>query len=371
VLGWARRAAGRKASQFRQDGYPAVDLLFRERRAVRRAIALGYHRMCDRAVGETDLHQHTGCARRTSLSVCCCRSGCRLLCLLAGWGGTAEGMGLGRFEQEDASAGAVSDGELIWLVQTLPHGDVRRDRACESLMARHGHMVRSAVHRYQVPPDVAEDLAQVGYLGLMKAIVNFDPALGGSLAAYAQPCVSGEIKRHFRDKRWQVRVARPTQELCLELRKASGELTQQLARAPSDAELASYLQISPDEVAQARLAGHAFQASSLDEPVAAGEQDSASLGEFLGAEDPRLEHTLDLEALRTHWDELSGPDQQLLLMRFYGNMSQTQIAERLGVSQMQVSRLLRCVLDYLRERISGSAPGPSLWGSITGSGLDG
>src|SRR5215470_7094942 len=253
-------------------------------------------------------------------------------------------------QENGGSAGEVSEGELIRLVQTLPHGSVRRERACESLMARHGHLVRSAVHRYAVSPDLAEELSQVGYLGLMKAITHFDPAVGDNLSAYALPCVNGEIKRHFRDKRWQMRVARPAQEL----RLAAEELTHELARTPSDAELASHLKISPDEVAGAWVSGQAYYAASLDAPVA-GEEDSTTLAELLGAEDPGLELTLDMEALRTHWEELSEPDRQLLLLRFYGNMTQTQIAERLGVSQMQVSRLLRRVLDYLRDQISGSA----------------
>jgi RNA polymerase sigma-70 factor (sigma-B/F/G subfamily) len=261
-------------------------------------------------------------------------------------------MSLARTEPQDRRAGDDGEGELIRLVQTLPHGDVRRDRACEVLVTRYGHIVRMAVARYRVSPDVAEDLAQVGYLGLMKAITNFDPVVGESLAAYAQPCVSGEIKRHFRDKRWQVRVPRPAQELRLELRRAGDELAQQLARSPSDAELAHHLGISASEVAEARLAGQAFSASSLDAP-AASDQDGASLGDRLVTDDPDLEHTLDMQALRTHWDELPRQDQQLLLMRFYGNMTQTQIAERLGCSQMQVSRVLRRTLGYLRERISG------------------
>jgi len=105
----------------------------------------------------------------------------------------------------------ASDEELIRLVQTLPHGDVRRDRACEALMARYGHIVRSAVQRHRAAPDLAEDLTQVGYLGLMKAITHFDPAVGSHLEAYAQPCVTGEIKRHFRDKRWLLRVTRSAQ----------------------------------------------------------------------------------------------------------------------------------------------------------------
>ena len=250
----------------------------------------------------------------------------------------------------------ASDEELIRLVQTLPHGATRRDRACETLLARYGHIVRAAVQRHRTAPDLAEDLTQVGYLGLMKAITNFDPAVGSSLSAYAQPCVTGEIKRHFRDKRWQLRVTRPAQELRLELRRATDDLSQQLSHTPSDTELASHLQITQGEVTTARLAARAFTATSLDAPVSS-EDGAASIGELIGDEDPGLEHTLNMEALRTHWGELAEPDRQLLLMRFYGNMTQSEIGERLGISQMQVSRLLRRTLDYLRQRLTEPGPG--------------
>lgn len=250
----------------------------------------------------------------------------------------------------DGGGHHASDEELIRLVQTLPHGDARRDRACEELMARYGHIVRAAVQRHRAAPDLAEDLAQVGYLGLMKAITNFDPEVGSSLAAYAQPCVTGEIKRHFRDKRWQLRVTRPAQELRIELRRATDDLAQQLAHTPSDTELASHLQITQGEVVTARLAARAFTAASLDAPVSS-EEGAASIGELIGDEDPGLEHTLNMEALRTHWEELAEPDRQLLLMRFYGNMTQSEIGDQLGISQMHVSRLLAHALGYLRDRI--------------------
>jgi RNA polymerase sigma-B factor len=108
-----------------------------------------------------------------------------------------------------------------------------------------------------------EDLLQVGYLGLLKAIMNFDPEVGESLGAYAQPCVSGEIKRHFRDKRWQIRVKRPVQELHLAVRAAAAELTQQLARVPSDAELAAWLEVTEAEVTEARAAEQAVEMEAV------------------------------------------------------------------------------------------------------------
>src|SRR6185437_13195103 len=208
-------------------------------------------------------------------------------------------------------------------------------------------LVRSCVHRYRDSPESSDELMQVGYLGLMKAISNFDTEVGDNLAAYAQPCVSGEIKRYFRDKRW------PVQELRLELRKASADLTQQLSRTPRDAELASYLHVSEESVREAQAASSAFQAMSLDAPLPDARDEGSSLADLLGEEDPELELAVDMESVRTHWNELPDRERRLLVMRFYGNMTQSEIGERLGISQMHVSRLLARALGYLRERIAG------------------
>ena len=244
----------------------------------------------------------------------------------------------------------LDDAELLTTIQSLPHGDGARDAACEALVTRYRPLVRSCVLRYRNSTEPHEELMQVGYVGLLKAINNFDAGLGTSLAGYAQPCVSGEIKRHFRDKQWQVHVKRSLQELRLELRNAAAELTNELGRIPSDAELAQHLTISVDDVRAARQADLAFQAASLDSPVTT-QDGSASLGELLGDEDPQLEHVLDMQAVWAHWSELPDREQQMLLMRFYGNMTQAEIGAQLGISQMHVSRLLAEALSYLRGHL--------------------
>ena len=249
----------------------------------------------------------------------------------------------------------LDDAELLEYIRTRPAGDEVRGTACEIIVARYESLVRSCVHRYRDTPELAEDLMQVGYVGLLKAINNFDPAIGGSLAAYAQPCVSGEIKRHFRDKRWQVHVKRSAQELLLQLRKERGELAQELGRSPSDEELAERLGASIDELLDARRADMVFHAHSLDAPLY-GEEDRTSLTELLGQDDPRVQHTLDMAAVHTHWNELPKREQRILAMRFYGNMTQTEIGERLGISQMHVSRLLARALGYLRDCLLGATP---------------
>ena len=217
-------------------------------------------------------------------------------------------------------------------------------------MSRHRRLVWSCVYRYKRSPEPTEDLMQVGYVGLLKAINNFDPAMGPSLAAYAQPCISGEIKRYFRDKRWHVHVERPVQELLLEVREAKNQLIQQLSHAPSDAEVASHLGASEAAVREALRADMLMQPSSLDAPLA-GQPDAATLADLLGEDDPRVEHTLSMEALGTHWDELPRREQKILLMRFYGDMTQAEIGGKLGISQMHVSRLLAHALTFLRQRI--------------------
>jgi RNA polymerase sigma-B factor len=248
------------------------------------------------------------------------------------------------------SLAGLDDRELLRIVRSQPLASARRAGACELLVSRHRNLVRSCVQRYKRSPEPAEDLMQVGYVGLLKAINNFDPDVGGSLAAYAQPCISGEIKRHFRDKRWQVHVERSMQELVLQVRDATRQLTQQLGHVPVDEELAGHLGISHDDLREARRADLVFQPASLDAPLA-GRPDAASLADVLGEEDPEVEHTLDMESVAAHWGELPRREQRILLLRFYGDMTQAEIGQQLGISQMHVSRLLSHALGYLRERL--------------------
>jgi len=244
----------------------------------------------------------------------------------------------------------LGDTELLGLIRTLPRESLLRDATCEVLVNRYRPLVKSCVRRFQNSPEPYEDLLQVGYVGLIKAINNYDPEAGTGLAGYALPCVSGEIKRYFRDKRWQVHVKRSLQELRLAVRAASAELTQVHGRVPSDAELADKMDISEDQLREVRQAELAFQSSSLDAP-ASEEDGRASLADLIGAEDPHLEQVLDMEAVWKHWSGLPDREQQLLLLRFYGNMTQAEIGKHLGISQMHVSRLLAEALGYLRERL--------------------
>jgi RNA polymerase sigma-B factor len=244
----------------------------------------------------------------------------------------------------------LEDRELLGIVRAQPRDSRRRAAACELLVSRHRNLVWSCVQRYKRSPEPTEDLIQVGYVGLLKAINNFDPAVGGSLAAYAQPCISGEIKRHFRDKRWQVHVERSVQERVLQVREATRQLSQQLGREPADAELMAHLGISDADLREARRADMVFQPASLDAPLT-GQPNVSSLADVLGEEDPQVERTLDMESVAAHWGELPRREQKILLLRFYGDMTQAQIGEQLGISQMHVSRLLSHALAHLRRRL--------------------
>ena len=248
----------------------------------------------------------------------------------------------------------LSDNVLLAKVRALPRDDELRAAACEILVDRYGKLVRSCVRQYRGSPEPTEDLMQVGYVGLLKAINNYDPEVGDSLSAYAQPCVSGEIKRHFRDKRWQIHVRRSAQELLLELRKANEELTQQLGRAPAEDELADRLGVSEDDMQEARQADLVFSTYSLDAPLS-DREDPALLSDVLGDDDPAVAHAIDMEAVNTHWEELPEREQRILVMRFYGNLTQTEIGDHLGISQMHVSRLLARALAHLRSKLLESA----------------
>jgi RNA polymerase sigma-B factor len=159
-----------------------------------------------------------------------------------------------------------------------------------------------------------------------------------------------------------VHVERSVQELVLKVRDATRELTQQLGHEPDDAELIKQLNISDDDLREARRADLVFQPASLDAPVA-GQPDTASLADVLGEDDPHVELTLDMEAVYAHWDELPRREQRILLMRFYGDMTQAEIGDQLGISQMHVSRLLAHALGHLRRRLLDApedVPAPKL-----------
>jgi RNA polymerase sigma-B factor len=247
----------------------------------------------------------------------------------------------------------LPDAELFRLYRDSPESGRRREAACEVLVRRYTYLVQACVRPFRNSPESADDLMQVGFVGLLKAIRGFDPAFGNELRAYAVPCITGELKRHFRDRRWQVRVPRVMQELLLEMRTATEDLTHELGRPPEDEELAGRLGVTPSDLHEARQAAEGLTALSLNAPVG-DSTESAEFGELLGAPDTSIDQVTDMAAVERHWDELPEREQQILLLRFYGNHSQEEVADRLGISQMHVSRLQARALTFLRERINGA-----------------
>jgi RNA polymerase sigma-B factor len=244
----------------------------------------------------------------------------------------------------------LDDGALLGIAGSLPQASEQRAAALGVLVTRYRWLIRSCVRPYLHSPEAAEDLMQVGYVGLLKAIGNFDPAVGGTLAAYARPCVSGEIKRHFRDKRWQIHVPRSVQELVLHAREATWQLAQDLGHTPAESDIALHLGVSTGELRNAMQAELALQPSSLDAPLP-GQSGLSTLADLLGGDDPRVEHMLGMHAVAAHWGELPLRERKILLMDFYDDMPQTEIGRRLGISQMHVSRLRARALGYLRTRL--------------------
>jgi RNA polymerase sigma-B factor len=219
----------------------------------------------------------------------------------------------------------------------------------EELIADHMNYARYVAARFSAPPGATEDLAQVAYLALVKAVDNYDPEYGVAFIGYVTPMITGEIKRYFRDSTWDVHVPRRMQELSLALRGATEQLAHELGRSPTVDELADELSATVEEVVEAVDAANAYSAASLDRPVDSGDEHGVSLGEFMGGEDAGFDGVIDRTALKPLLARLPERDKRILMMRFFRGMTQSQIAEEIGVSQMQVSRLLTRILTELRE----------------------
>jgi len=235
----------------------------------------------------------------------------------------------------------------------LEPGDPEREELRRQVIAEHMPYARYLASRYATRGQPAEDLHQVAYVGLVKAVGNFDPALGTEFLAYATPMILGELKRYFRDCSWAVHVPRRIQELCGEVRPATEALVWRLNRDPTAAEVAALLGTRPRDVLDAIDAAGLRTLASLDLPVDTVQGPGSALGDLLGAEDPEMQNVVDRETLRPLLARLSTREKQILLMSFFREMTQKQIGAELGLSQMQISRLLNAILDRLRRCASG------------------
>ncbi|MQA01926.1 MAG: SigB/SigF/SigG family RNA polymerase sigma factor [Streptosporangiales bacterium] len=225
-----------------------------------------------------------------------------------------------------------------------------KERAREVMVERYSWLVRWAVNRYTGRGEQTEELDQVGYLGLMEAIQRFDAGRGVDFVTFARPTVLGEIRRHFRDSRRWVRLPRRIQELKMQIKEASEQLCQERGHQPSAAELAAHLETSERAVEEALATDDTFSPLSLDAPVS-DEEEAATYLDTLSDDDQDLESVVDTESLWPLVERLPEREQEMVLLRFYGNKTQSDIADQLGISQMHVSRLLNQTLRSLREEL--------------------
>ena len=223
--------------------------------------------------------------------------------------------------------------------------------ARDQLIVNHINLVRFLASKFKNRGESLEDLVQVGTIGLIKAIDRFDPERGLEFTTYATPTIMGEIKRHFRDKGWSVRVPRRLQELSAKVNQATDELTNQLQRSPSVAEIADYLGSSVDEVLEAMESSSAYSSVPLEGGGSGEDDESPSVIDHYATEDPDLAASDDRIVLEQAIADFSPREQEIIRMRFEQGLTQVEIAEREGISQVQVSRLLRRALRRLQDKI--------------------
>jgi RNA polymerase sigma-B factor len=224
-------------------------------------------------------------------------------------------------------------------------------QAREQLIEQYMSLVRSLARRYSYRGEQLEDLVQIGAIGLIKAIDRFDLDRGVELTTYATPNIIGEIKRHFRDKGWSVRVPRGLQELNVQLSRLVEQLTVQLARSPTIPELAKAAGVEEEEVLEALESGRAYTSLSLSVGGGGGDDDLDPL-ESLGTEEHQYEVSEDRAVLAPGFKVLDQRERQILQLRFFEGLTQSQIAQQVGISQMHVSRLIRRSLEKIRETIA-------------------
>lgn len=223
--------------------------------------------------------------------------------------------------------------------------------AREKLVMSHLNLVRFIANKFKNRGEPIDDLIQVGYLGLLKAIDRFDPSRGLEFTTFATPTIMGEIKRHFRDKGWSVRVPRRLQELSAKVNQATDTLTSQLQRSPTIAEIADYLDATVDEVLEAMESSSAYSSVSLEAPSGADDDDTPSVLDRYATEDSDLAFTDDRIIIEEALASFSPRERDVIEMRFLKGMTQIEIAEKLGISQVQVSRLLRRTLKKIQDKI--------------------
>jgi RNA polymerase sigma-B factor len=246
----------------------------------------------------------------------------------------------------------ADDGELF--------ASRKEPAAVAAIVERYDGLAHRLALRYRGRGEPVDDLVQVARLGLVNAIERFDPDRGAKFATYATVTISGELKRHLRDKAWSVRVPRSLQERWLEVNRALGDLSQKLGREPTIYEVAEHIDVDPEDVLEALDVGSAYTAGSLDQPVGT-EAGSRPLGDLLADRSSgAMEHADHRVDVAGHIDALPDRLQQILYLRFFEGRTQTEIGDAIGVSQMHVSRLLRQALGALREAVANDQADPEV-----------
>jgi RNA polymerase sigma-B factor len=245
-------------------------------------------------------------------------------------------------ERADRAAAREIEREL--LIRYHRTGDLD---AREELVERCLPLARDLARRYTYTDEPFDDLFQVASLGLIKAIDRFDPDRGAKFASYAAPTILGELKRHFRDKGWALHVPRDLQERSLAVGRETEALSKRFGRSPKPREVAHAIGYSVEEVLEAQQAATGYEAASLDAPTARDDDQAAPLVDLLGGEDSGYELVADRDAITSSWKALPDLERSVLELRFMHDLNQREIGERIGYSQMHVSRLLRRALRRL------------------------
>ncbi len=227
-----------------------------------------------------------------------------------------------------------------------PDREVLRDELVTGFLPVAQHIARRFAHR----GEPLDDLVQVATVGLINAVDRYSPDRGTDFFSFAVPTISGEVRRHFRDLGWSMRVPRRLKDLHVSINGAVSYLAQEIGRAPRPSEIAQHLGIPVSDVLEGLEAAEAYRSSSLDEMLSS-DSGSATVGELVGEADAELARVDFMQALRPVLGELAERERTIVLLRFFGNMTQTQIADEVGISQMHVSRLLAQTLDRLRSRL--------------------
>ncbi|MCV7435274.1 RNA polymerase sigma factor SigF [Mycolicibacterium bacteremicum] len=240
--------------------------------------------------------------------------------------------------------------EMFRVLGELRDGSAEHERQRERIVTRCLPLADHIARRFEGRGEARDDLVQVARVGLVNAVNRFDVEAGSDFASYAVPTIMGEVRRHFRDNGWSVKVPRRLKELHLRLGAATAEMSQRLGRAPTPSELAAELDMDRDEVVEGLIAGSSYNTLSIDSG-GSGDDEAPAIADTLGSPDDALDQIENREALRPLLSKLPERERTVLILRFFESMTQSQIAERVGISQMHVSRLLARSLAKLRDEL--------------------